>query len=63
MELLTEYVYVMARIALMDKQMFHQLVSAAAGPLGLTETQVWDHILDQWWRRVRPARARIVAHR
>ncbi|KIP12739.1 hypothetical protein PHLGIDRAFT_97377 [Phlebiopsis gigantea 11061_1 CR5-6] len=50
-EILTEYIYVMARIALMDKQMFHQLVSASAGPLRLSETQVWDHILDQWWRR------------
>ena len=55
MELLTEYTYVMARIALMDKQMFAQLMSATVGMLKLNETEIWDAVLDEWWRRVRPS--------
>ena len=45
----------MARIALMDKQMFAQLMSATVGMLKLNETEIWDAVLDEWWRRVRPS--------
>lgn len=50
-ELLTEFVLVMARIALMDKHMFAQLVSASVPALNLSETEIWDGILNEWWRR------------
>ena len=54
MELLTHYVYVMARIALMDKAMFAQLMAAATGPLATPEPALWEAVLDEWWRRVCP---------
>ncbi|KAI0677486.1 ARM repeat-containing protein [Trametes maxima] len=48
---LTEYVYVLARIALADRGMFVQLVSATAAAQGTKESLVWDPILNQWWNR------------
>jgi hypothetical protein len=42
----------MARIALMDKRMFLQLMSATAGALNKPETELWEGVLDEWWRRV-----------
>lgn len=54
MELLTEFVLAVARVALMDKHMFAQLVSASVPVLKLSETELWDAVLDEWWRRVRP---------
>ncbi|KAI0347520.1 ARM repeat-containing protein [Trametopsis cervina] len=50
-KLLTEYVYILARIALSDKNMFLQLVSATSSTLQIAEDQVWQAILDQWWTR------------
>lgn len=52
-EILTEFVYVLARIAIGDKQMFLQLVSATANALQAKESELWEAILDQWWTRVR----------
>lgn len=43
----------MARIALTDKQMFIQLMSATVGTLRLSEAEIWQAVLDEWWRRVR----------
>ena len=53
-DLLTEFVLVMARIALMDKHMFAQLVRASVSALKLGEGELWDAVLNEWWRRVRP---------
>lgn len=50
---LTEYVYFLARIAIADRQLFLQLVSATAAALNLPEAQIWEPILNQWWTRVR----------
>ncbi|KAI0776057.1 ARM repeat-containing protein [Trametes elegans] len=48
---LTEYVYVLARIALADRQLFVQLVSATAASQKTKESLVWEPILNQWWNR------------
>ncbi|KAI1796323.1 ARM repeat-containing protein [Ganoderma leucocontextum] len=50
---LTEHIYLLARIAIADRQLFLQLVSATAAALNLTEAQIWEPILNQWWTRVR----------
>ena len=51
--MLTEYVYVLARIAVADRQLFLQLVSATAAAQNVSEALVWEPILNQWWQRVR----------
>ena len=51
--ILTEYVYVLARIAVADRQLFLQLVSATAQAQNVNESVVWEPILNQWWQRVR----------
>ncbi|CDO76254.1 hypothetical protein BN946_scf184470.g12 [Trametes cinnabarina] len=48
---LTEYVYVLARIALADRQLFLQLVSATAAAKNAKEDLIWEAILNQWWNR------------
>ncbi|KAI0660923.1 ARM repeat-containing protein [Cubamyces menziesii] len=48
---LTEYVYVLARIALADKQLFLQLVSATAAAQNVKEERIWEPIMNQWWNR------------
>ncbi|KAI0719492.1 ARM repeat-containing protein [Cerioporus squamosus] len=48
---LTEYVYVLARIAVADRQLFLQLVSATAVAQNMSEEKVWEPILNQWWTR------------
>ncbi|KAL1944202.1 hypothetical protein VTO73DRAFT_3387 [Trametes versicolor] len=48
---LTEYVYVLARVAVADRQLFVQLVSATAAAQNVKETLVWEAILNQWWNR------------
>lgn len=53
---LTEYVYVLARVAVADRQLFVQLVSATAAAQNVKETLVWEAILNQWWNRVRRTR-------
>ena len=50
---LTEYVYLLARIAVADRQLFLQLVSATAAALNRPEEDIWEPILNQWWTRVR----------
>ncbi len=50
---LTEFVYVLARIAIADRQLFLQLVSATAAAQNMSEEKVWEPILNQWWTRVR----------
>lgn len=49
---LTEYILVLARIAVTDKQMFMTLMSAAPQVTQLSESQVWEAVLNQWWTRV-----------
>ncbi|KAI0375701.1 ARM repeat-containing protein [Pilatotrama ljubarskyi] len=48
---LTEYVYVLARIAVADRQLFLQLVSATATAQNVKEELIWEPILNQWWNR------------
>ncbi|KAI0092637.1 armadillo-type protein [Irpex rosettiformis] len=50
-EVLTEYVYVLARVAACDKNMFLQLVSAMSTTTQIKESELWEAILDQWWTR------------
>lgn len=50
--MLTECVFVLARIALTDREMFIRLVSAAAQVDNVHEEKVWEIILDQFWRQV-----------
>jgi hypothetical protein len=45
-------VYILARIAISDKQMFLQLVSAMSSAAQLNESELWEAILNQWWTRV-----------
>lgn len=49
--LLTECIYLLARIALADRQMFLQLVSATAETMDLPEAKIWEAVLDHWWRQ------------
>ncbi|KAI0796611.1 ARM repeat-containing protein [Abortiporus biennis] len=50
-QILLEFIFIMARIALVDKQMFMQLMSAAAPVLNETEAEVYEGVLNQWWSR------------
>ncbi|KAJ3573347.1 hypothetical protein NP233_g2485 [Leucocoprinus birnbaumii] len=47
--ILTEYIYIFARIALADPQVFSQLISAAAVQLNQKESYLMEGLLDQWW--------------
>ncbi|KAN0097466.1 Armadillo-type fold [Tylopilus felleus] len=49
--MLTECVFVLARIALTDREMFIRLVSAAAQADNVHEEKIWEVILDQFWRQ------------
>jgi importin-11 len=49
---LTEHIYVFARIAISDPFIFNQLVAGAAPALSMLETQVFEGVLDQWWSKV-----------
>ncbi|KIO12672.1 hypothetical protein M404DRAFT_959382 [Pisolithus tinctorius Marx 270] len=48
---LTDCVFVLARIAVADHEMFLRLVSAAAQVSGVPEDKIWEPILDQYWRQ------------
>ncbi|THH11497.1 hypothetical protein EW145_g638 [Phellinidium pouzarii] len=49
--LLTEHVCLFARIALNDSTILSQLISASAAALKKPESELWNELLDQWWRR------------
>ncbi|KAA1466319.1 ARM repeat-containing protein [Dentipellis sp. KUC8613] len=49
--ILTHHIYIMARMAVADKTIFLQLMSATSNSQGVPETQLWEGLLDQWWRR------------
>ncbi|KZT19271.1 ARM repeat-containing protein [Neolentinus lepideus HHB14362 ss-1] len=49
--ILTEHIYVLARIVVADRDMFMRLMSAAAAPMNTTESALWEALLDQWWSR------------
>lgn len=40
-------------MAMLDRQMFLQLISATAPVLNQTEATLYDTLLDQWWGKVR----------
>ncbi|KAI6134978.1 ARM repeat-containing protein [Pisolithus croceorrhizus] len=48
---LTDCVFILARIAVADHEMFLRLVSAAAHVSGVPEDKIWEPILDQYWRQ------------
>ncbi|EPT02714.1 hypothetical protein FOMPIDRAFT_1159700 [Fomitopsis schrenkii] len=48
---LTEDVYVLARVAVANKQLFLTLMQATAQAHNVPETQIWEGVLDQWWTR------------
>ncbi|KAI6047441.1 ARM repeat-containing protein [Pisolithus marmoratus] len=48
---LTDCVFILARIAVADHEMFLRLVSAAAQVSGVPEDKIWEPILDQYWRQ------------
>lgn len=50
--ILTEHIYVMARIALSNGPLLVELISVTAMAQKKAETELWDGLLDQWWRRV-----------
>jgi len=47
----TECVYLLARIALADRQILLQLVAAVAQSKNVPEATVFEIVLDQWWRQ------------
>ncbi|PCH41237.1 ARM repeat-containing protein [Wolfiporia cocos MD-104 SS10] len=49
--ILTECVYVLARIAIADNRMFLQLMSATAMAQNTQEKVLYEGVLDQWWTR------------
>lgn len=50
--LLTEYVCLLARMAISDPVVLNQLVSATATATQRPESEIWMGIMDQIWRRV-----------
>ncbi|KAI0320679.1 ARM repeat-containing protein [Amylostereum chailletii] len=48
---LTTIIFVVARIALANRDHFMQLMAATVTSQGIPEAQVWEGLLDQWWRR------------
>lgn len=50
--MLTEHIYVFARMTLSDPLVFNELVASSAPALKMLETQVFEGILDQWWSKV-----------
>ncbi|KZT71615.1 ARM repeat-containing protein [Daedalea quercina L-15889] len=49
--ILTEEVYVLARVAIANKQLFLQLMQATSQANNVPEPQIWEGVLDQWWTR------------
>ncbi|EIM88549.1 ARM repeat-containing protein [Stereum hirsutum FP-91666 SS1] len=49
--ILTHDIYVMSRIAVPEPQTFLQLMAATSAKMNVPETQLWEDLLDQWWRR------------
>ncbi|KAI0268377.1 ARM repeat-containing protein [Gloeopeniophorella convolvens] len=49
--ILTRHIQVMARLAVLDSQVFLQYMSAAASGLGKPEHDLWEGLLDQWHQR------------
>ncbi|TFY59275.1 hypothetical protein EVJ58_g5888 [Rhodofomes roseus] len=49
--ILTEEIYVLARVAVANKQLFLQLMQATAQANNVPENQIWEGVLDQWWTR------------
>ena len=51
-DLLREHIYLIARIALSDALALVQLMSATAAKSQIPETDLWNDLLNQWWRLV-----------
>ncbi|KAH9938596.1 ARM repeat-containing protein [Fomitopsis serialis] len=49
--ILTEEIYVLARVAVANKQLFLQLMQATAQAHNVSEAHIWEGVLDQWWTR------------
>ncbi|KAI0081841.1 ARM repeat-containing protein [Panus rudis PR-1116 ss-1] len=48
---LSKYVLLLARIAITDKQLFLQLMSAAPQKVNRSEKELWEALMYQWWKR------------
>ncbi|TFY83956.1 hypothetical protein EWM64_g62 [Hericium alpestre] len=48
---LTHHIFILARIALADRNIFLQLMTVTATVHATPESQLWEGLLDQWWRR------------
>ncbi|KAJ8523493.1 hypothetical protein ONZ45_g125 [Pleurotus djamor] len=49
--ILTELIYLFARMILADRQMFAQLMSASASAKNVPENTLYEGLLDQWWSK------------
>ncbi|KAK0230961.1 armadillo-type protein [Armillaria fumosa] len=47
--ILAEHTYVFSRIAMADRQMFLQLMTATAPVLGMSEAKLYERLMDAWW--------------
>jgi hypothetical protein len=52
MTLLTEHIYVLARIMIADPRIFLQLMAATASSQSKAEAVLYEGLLDQWWTLV-----------
>lgn len=50
--LMTELICLFARMALNDAQILSHLIQASASRMNKPEKDLWNDLLDQWWRRV-----------
>lgn len=50
--ILMNYVLLLARIAVVDVQVFVTLVAETAKSKGVPEGEIWEVIMSQWWNRV-----------
>ena len=49
---LTEHIYVLSRIAMVDRSMFLQLMTHTAPKLNLSEAKLYELLMDAWWTKV-----------
>ncbi|KAI0053014.1 ARM repeat-containing protein [Auriscalpium vulgare] len=48
---LLHHTLIFARIAVSDRQSFQDLMAATAVAQNISESQLWEVVLDQWWQR------------
>ncbi|KAF8528819.1 ARM repeat-containing protein [Hysterangium stoloniferum] len=48
---LAEHIYIFSRIAIADPLILNELVISAAPAMKMPETQIFEGLLDQWWKK------------